>query len=124
MIDLHSLSFALIFQNALGNRRHHAIVTAFDGLEGFGESRIVVVQLWWPVSVICCREISACRCDFSLPTTAVPATVTPQTRIGLVLPRLHTGIGRCFTQYARILATCFCGLDQALSNLGTEARLR
>lgn len=51
-VDLHPLTFSLVFIDTLRNGCHHAIMPPLDTFQSLGKSLVVVVQFWWPLALL------------------------------------------------------------------------
>lgn len=98
VVYLHSLTFAFVFENALCNGCHDAIVTAFDLLERLGEASIEVVQLGRPVIGVIAGAIVTLEGILSL------ASVLGLVELRAVLALVDTRVLGSLAQYARVLA--------------------
>lgn len=109
VVNLHTLSFALVFKNALRDRGDDRIVPALDLLERLGEPVVVVFELRRP-------RLPIIR-DSIVSATGLSAVAVGLAWLRRVFPFLHAGVLRHGAELLRDLAAF-----AILSSRSEEAR--
>lgn len=104
MVDLHALSFPLVFEDSLCDGRYDTVVPSLDLLQGLGEAGVVVVEFGRPVPIVGGGEVSSCGDGSAVVGIACSIlailAVGESFDVGFVLARSYTGVVGGFAENA------------------------